>query len=82
MREVFKIEESFKDIFEEYYPKVLKQISWMLKDEFKAEDIAQEVFIKFFKNPPLNNENIEGWLSKVAINQALNYLRTICWSFL
>jgi len=73
---VLKIEESFKDIFERYYPKILKQISWIVKDEFKAEDIAQEVFIKFFKNPPRYNENIGGWLSKVAINHALNYLRT------
>jgi len=39
---VFKIEESFKDIFEKYYPKVLNQISWMIKDEFKAEDIAMQ----------------------------------------
>ena len=71
-----KIEESFKDIFERYYPKVLKQISWIVKDEFKAEDIAQEVFIKFLKKPPRHNKNIGGWLSKVAINHALNYLRT------
>jgi RNA polymerase sigma factor (sigma-70 family) len=73
---VLKIEESFKDIFERYYPKVLKQISWVIKDEFKAEDIAQEVFIKFLKKPPRHNENIGGWLSKVAMNHALNYLRT------
>ena len=71
-----KIEESFKDIFERYYPKVLKQISWIVKDEFKAEDITQEVFIKYFKNPPRHNENIGGWLSKVAINHALNYIRS------
>jgi len=73
---VFKIEESFKDIFEKYYPKVLNQISWMIKDEFKAEDIVQEVFVKYFKNPPRHNENIGGWLSKVAINHALNYIRS------
>jgi len=73
---VFKIQQDFKDIFEEYCPKVLRQISWMIKDEFKAEDISQEVFIKFFKNPPRYNENIGGWLSKVAINHALNYIRS------
>ncbi|MGB9780835.1 RNA polymerase sigma factor SigX [Caldanaerobacter sp.] len=73
---MLKIEESFKDIFERYYPKILKQISWIVKDEFKAEDLAQEVFIKLLKKPPRHNENIGGWLSKVAINHALNYLRT------
>ncbi|HAA63791.1 MAG TPA: RNA polymerase subunit sigma, partial [Thermoanaerobacter sp.] len=27
---MFKIQQDFKDIFEEYYPKVLRQISWMI----------------------------------------------------
>ncbi|QSZ28234.1 sigma-70 family RNA polymerase sigma factor [Aceticella autotrophica] len=73
---MLEIEESFKDIFERYYPKILKQISWIVKDEFKAEDLAQEVFIKFLKKPPRHNENIGGWLSKGAINHALNYIRS------
>lgn len=76
MREVFKIQQDFKDIFENYYKKICRQISLLLNDEYKAQDIAQEVFIKFIKNPPRDNENIGGWLSKVAINQALNYLRS------
>jgi len=76
MWEVFKILDSFKDTFEKYYGKVYRQIALMINDDDKAQDIAQEVFIKLIKDPPHNDENIGGWLSKVAINQALNYIRS------
>ncbi|MDI3478066.1 MAG: hypothetical protein PWQ59_1591 [Thermoanaerobacterium sp.] len=76
MWEVFKIPDSFKDIFEKYYGKIYHQIALIINDEDKAQDIAQEVFIKLIKNPPHNDENIGGWLSKVAINRALNFIRS------
>lgn len=76
MWEVFKIQQSFKDIFELYYERVCRQLSFILNDHDKAQDIAQEVFLKLYKNPPRENENIGGWLSKVAINQALNFIRS------
>nr|WP_253666899.1 RNA polymerase sigma factor SigX [Thermoanaerobacterium thermosaccharolyticum] len=76
MWEVFKILDSFKDIFEKYYFKIYRQIALIINDDDKAQDIAQEVFIKLIKNPPRDDENIGGWLSKVAINHALNFIRS------
>ncbi|MGF7430637.1 RNA polymerase sigma factor SigX [Thermoanaerobacterium thermosaccharolyticum] len=76
MWEVFKILDSFKDIFEKYYFKIYRQIALIINDDDNAQDIAQEVFIKLIKNPPHSDENIGGWLSKVAINQALNFIRS------
>jgi len=41
-----------------------------------AEDVAQEVFLKLYQNPPREPSNLGGWLNRVATNLALNHLRS------
>lgn len=58
-----------------YYPIICKQISYLLGNQSIAEDLAQEVFVKYYH---LENEKIEflgPWLSRVATNIAFNYMR-------
>lgn len=65
----------FEKIYTKYYPIVLKQITYLLGDQILAEDLAQEVFIKYYH---LDNQDIEflsAWLSKVATHIALNHVR-------
>lgn len=47
------------------------------KDEQKAEDIAQEVFVKIWKNLKKfdKNKNFKTWIFTIAKNTALDYLK-------
>lgn len=66
----------FRELFETHYPQVFKRLTYMLADAAAAEDIAQEVFVKLLHSPPKEQTNLSGWLNKVAVNMALNYLRS------
>jgi RNA polymerase sigma factor (sigma-70 family) len=65
----------FDGIYEEYYKKVYRNILYLTGDAQAAEDLAQETFIKLYKNPPCHS-NIIGWLTKVSANLSFNYLRS------
>ena len=66
----------YEEIYHIYYPRVCRQLTYMLGSRTKAEDIAQEAFLKLYRMPPQEVGNIGGWLSKVASNIALNYIRS------
>lgn len=57
----------------------IKSLAWyMLKDEMKAEDIAQEVFIKAWKHAPnwqSGGAKYSTWLYRVAKNLCYDQLR-------
>ncbi|MCG0274801.1 MAG: sigma-70 family RNA polymerase sigma factor [Thermosediminibacteraceae bacterium] len=52
-----------------------RQLFCILNDPFLAEDLAQEVFLKFYQNPPGKEGSIGAWLFRVAKNIAYNHLR-------
>jgi RNA polymerase sigma factor (sigma-70 family) len=60
----------------EYYDRIEKQLICMLHDQYLAEDLAQEVFLRLYECPPKNEEHIGAWLYKVAKNLALNHIRS------
>lgn len=65
---------SFDALFQENYPKVFKHIAYLTGNLQAAEDIAQEVFTRLYKNPP-DHANVTAWLFRVANNLAYNHLR-------
>lgn len=65
----------FKTLFGTYYPRICRQLTYLLGDRAAAEDLAQETFLKLYQNPPSEWTNPGGWLAKVATNLAYNYLR-------
>lgn len=65
----------FSEVYENYYSKVYRLLLYMLGDPFLAEDLAQEVFIKYYKNPPGRDGSVGAWLFKVAKNLAHNHFR-------
>lgn len=67
-------EEEFKENYEKYFPIVYKQLYYLIGSNEIAEDLTQEVFIKYY-NSKENIEYLGAWLSKVATNTAYNYLR-------
>lgn len=81
MIEIFRIlrkkqlkENEFQTNYEKYYPVVYKQLYYLLGSNELAEDITQEVFIKYY-NTKEDIEFVGAWLSKVATNLALNHIR-------
>ncbi len=67
-------EEQFQINYEKYYPIVYKQLYYLVGSNELAEDLTQEVFIKYY-NSKEEFEFLGSWLSKVAANTAFNYLR-------
>jgi RNA polymerase sigma factor (sigma-70 family) len=64
----------FKNVFEQHYTGVYRLLACFLSNRAAAEDIAQETFLKFYLTPPLELDNVGGWLMRVAKNLAYNYL--------
>lgn len=67
-------EDEFQINYEKYYPIVYKQLYYLVGSNELAEDLTQEVFIKYY-NSKDEIEFLGAWLSKVAVNTAFNYLR-------
>lgn len=69
-------QKSFKEFFDHFYPRVLKFASYLIGSKQIAEDVAIEVFFKFWNNRKniKNFENIQGYLLVSAKHTALNFL--------
>lgn len=69
-------EESFQQLFKQHYSLVVRKALVIVKEQALAEDIAQEVFVKLYHADRKAIENIQGWLTKVAVTTAYNHIRT------
>ena len=67
---------SFKNLFQELYPDMVKIALFYVHDLDVAEDITQEIFAKLWeKRKKLDSiENTKGYLSYAIKNRCLNYL--------
>lgn len=68
--------DNFQELFTAYYPFVVRQIVRIVKNQQTAEDLAQEVFLTFYRTDRTVIEHIPAWLSKASIYAAYNYLRS------
>lgn len=70
-------DEAFETIFTRYYPLVYRLAYRYVGQPAEAEDIAQEVFLRFYHLPPQADNEVQqrAWLCRVAINLGLNVLR-------
>ena len=66
-----------KSLFQEHYLSVCKSIHRFVRDKSTVEDIAQDVFIKFWeKRKQLNiNSSVAAYLHRMGMNEAISYLR-------
>src|SRR3989454_12853238 len=65
----------FERLFLEEYPKVVAIAYRVLADRPAAEDVAQEVFLKFHRSYSPDSERASGWLHSAAVHSALNVIR-------
>lgn len=78
-------EEAFRKIVNTYKGYVFAVILNFIKDNFIAEDIAQEVFLQIYRSlPQFKNKSFKSWIGKIAANKAIDYKRNqakICEEF-
>ena len=70
-----RVPDPFDRLFLQEYPKVVAIAYRVLADRAAAEDVAQEVFIKFHRSFSPNSERASGWLHSAAVHSALNVIR-------
>lgn len=64
----------FQKVFYEHYPAVRRKLTALLRDETAAEDLAQEVFLRLYRNPPDQPEAVGAWLHRVLTRLAYDYI--------
>jgi RNA polymerase sigma factor (sigma-70 family) len=69
------VPDPFERLFLEEYPKVVAIAYRVLADRSAAEDVAQDVFIKFHRRVSPGDERAAGWLHAAAVHSALNVIR-------
>jgi RNA polymerase sigma-70 factor (ECF subfamily) len=69
------VPDPFERLFLEEYPKVVAIAYRVLADRSAAEDVAQDVFIKFHRSLSADSERAAGWLHAAAVHSALNVIR-------
>jgi RNA polymerase sigma-70 factor (ECF subfamily) len=70
-----RVPDPFERLFLQEYPKVLAIAYRVLADRPAAEDVAQEVFLKFHRSHSPDSERASGWLHSAAVHSALNVIR-------
>ncbi|HXG91834.1 MAG TPA: sigma-70 family RNA polymerase sigma factor [Blastocatellia bacterium] len=71
-------EAAFEEIVRRYSPRVFQIASRFFRNRSIVEEIAQEVFLKAFRELRSfeGRGSFEGWLSRIATNRCLNELRS------
>jgi RNA polymerase sigma-70 factor, ECF subfamily len=71
-------ESAFEEIVRRHSPRVFQVASKFFRQRNQVEDIAQEVFLKAYRQLPSFEArgSFEGWLTRIATNTCLNQLRS------
>ncbi|MEG6523192.1 RNA polymerase sigma factor SigX [Desulfotomaculum sp. 1211_IL3151] len=68
--------DQLQKLYEEMYPKLVRQAAFMLGDVGAAEDAAQEAFLRLYRQGLDEIENPSAWLTKVTNNLCYSHLRS------
>jgi RNA polymerase sigma-70 factor (ECF subfamily) len=71
----FTNSEGLDAIFRAHYGRITRVIGRVIHDQARAEELAVEVFLKWWRNPRAHGEHAEGWLYRTAVREALDELR-------
>ncbi len=69
---------AFEILFERYQEPLRRRLDFIVRDEAVAEDLLQEVFLLLWQRSGQwqGQGSVRSWLFRIALNQALNHLRT------
>jgi RNA polymerase sigma-70 factor (ECF subfamily) len=68
---------AFEALFLEYYARIYGVLFRLVGNREEAEDLALETFWRLWREPPRHNENLGGWLYRVAVRLGYNALRAM-----
>src|SRR5437879_9481219 len=66
---------AFESLFRAEYARVIGIAHRVLADQDEAEDVAQDVFLAFYRAHPADADYAPAWLHAAAAHSALNVLR-------
>ncbi|SFB58035.1 RNA polymerase sigma factor, sigma-70 family [Cohnella sp. OV330] len=75
MEEGAQVPELFQRLFREHYPGVARKLYALTGDRAVAEDLAQEAFLRLYRQPPERLEACGAWLHRVLTRLGYDYLR-------
>jgi len=67
---------SFEVLFRREYPRVVGIAYRVVRDADEAEDVAQDVFVSFYRKHPADAGYAPAWLHAAAAHTALNVIRS------
>lgn len=65
-----------EDLYRRYGPMVLRRCRWMLRDEDRARDAMQDVFVQLLRRETMVAQHPSALLHRIATNVCLNLIRT------
>lgn len=65
----------FEALFHAHWGRVVQVIARLVGDPAEAEDLALDAFWRLYRQPPRQDQNLAGWLYRVATRLGLNALR-------
>jgi RNA polymerase sigma-70 factor (ECF subfamily) len=69
------IEAGFEAVFQAHWSQVVRVLARLVGDSAEAEDLALDAFWRLYRQPPSQEQNLGGWLYRVATRLGLNALR-------
>jgi RNA polymerase sigma-70 factor (ECF subfamily) len=71
-------QDAFAHLVKRYQKKILNLGYQFSRNQFAAEDLAQEIFLKMWKAAPdfRSQSKFSTWLYRIAVNTCLNYKKT------
>ncbi len=67
---------AFDALFRREYPRVVAIALRIVRDHDEAEDVAQDVFVSFYRKHPADAGYAAAWLHSAAAHTALNAIRS------
>jgi RNA polymerase sigma-70 factor (ECF subfamily) len=66
---------AFEALFQAHWGRVVQVLARLVGDPAEAEDLALDAFWRLYRQPPRQDQNLAGWLYRVATRLGLNALR-------
>ncbi len=62
--------ERWEDLYRREFPRVYRAVAAVLRDSNSALDAVHDAFAEGLRKPPADDENLAGWLFRVAVRHA------------
>lgn len=64
-------------MFRAHYARIARVIGRVIRDQARAEELAVDVFLKWWRTPAAHGDHAEGWLVRAGARVALDELRRV-----